>query len=894
MVPDFFARLRTHVTARPDHPVFQYLGPETKDVYTFGTVWVESARLAGHLVDQGVEPGARVGIVMEDGPAWAVCFLGVLSAGCIAVPFDTQHPTNTLARLIEHAGCQLILSSPAIETKLEEAQRALSRRAASLIVASAASPGAWLIAASTRGGNDAWQSSSASAFHHPVRARGLDDPLAILYTSGTTGDPKGVVLTGRNVFRNVDETLKIIQVYPTDHMLSVLPLYHTLALVISLVVPLFAGFTVSFLNVLEPQRILKAFRDEGITIFVCVPQFFYLMHRRILREVEQSGWLVRFLFRRMLGVSRMVHKNLGINAGRIFFRSVHKPFGSDLRLFGVGGARFEPAVQTNLENLGFPFVQAYGMTETAALITVAPPVGNEIGSVGRPLPHVNIAIDRPNAEGIGEVIVRGENIMQGYWKNPEATAEALKDGWLHTGDSGYISPRGYLHLTGRTKDVIVLSSGKNVNPEEVEHHYAERCPEIKEICVLGVADDSQEGREKLHAVVVPDFDYLRKRKIVNSADATRFAIENASQGLPTYQRVNSYEIRREPLPRTTTRKIRRFQLAEEIRSGREREAKPSAGSSATPSTAAERTIYAAIRGMKRSADIRPEMNLELDLGFDSLERVELLSSLQESFGVQLSDEQLSAVLTVEDLVGLLEDRATGAERQDAAVSWPEILRKPLRPEDERKLREILRRRPGMELFLYVAARFATLLSKALFRFRVGGMENLPADYPFLICPNHLSYLDVCFLVMALPWRVVRRQFFLGYTNFFESGLLGFIGRRIKVIPVDPDRALRQSLRLGAEGLRGSTVLIVFPEGERSIDGTLKSFRKGPAILATELAVPVVPVGIRGTFEVWPRGRSRLRLHPVSIRFGAPVVPAPGEAAEDFNARLYAAVKGLLD
>ncbi len=894
MVPDFFARLQSHVTARPEHPAFQSLGTQAKDVYTFGTVWVESARLAAHLVDQGLEPGARVGIVMEDGPVWAICFLGVLSAGCVAVPFDTQHPADALAHLFEHAGCRLIVLSPAMEAKLEDAQARLSERVASLTVSSAPSPGAWSIPAS-EGGTGAGPSCSSHSCQNPVRARMPDDPLAILYTSGTTGDPKGVVLTSRNVFRNIDEALKIIQVFPADHMLSVLPLYHALALLINLVVPLFAGFTVSFLNVLEPQRILKAFRDEGITIFVCVPQFFYLMQRRILREVEQSSWLVRFLFPRLLSVSALAKRTLRINAGKFFFRSVHKPFGSRLRLFGVGGARFDPASQAMLENVGFPFIQAYGMTETAALITVTPPSGNETGSVGRPLPHVQVQIDRPNAEGIGEVIVRGENIMQGYWKNPEATATTLADGWLHTGDSGYISPRGFLHLTGRSKDVIVLSSGKNVNPEEVEHHYSERCPEIKEICVLGIEDQSEERREILHAVVVPDFDYLRQRQIVNSADMIRFAIENASQELPTYKRVNSYEIRREALPRTTTRKIRRFQLAEEIRTRQAgKEAQPPATPPPAPRTATERTVYATIRGMKRSAEARPEMNLELDLGFDSLERVELLSSLQESFGVQLADEQLSTVLTVEDLIELFENHAKGAEQQEAAVSWPEILRKPLRAEDERKMREILRRRPGMELFLYLAARCATLLSKALFRFRVGGMENLPADYPFLICPNHLSYVDVCFLVMALPWRVVRRQFFLGYTNFFESGLLGFIGRRIKVIPVDPDRALRQSLRLGAEGLRRSSVLIVFPEGERSIDGTLKIFRKGPAILATELGVPVVPVGIRGTFEVWPRGRNRLRLHPVSIQFGPPLVPVAGEAAEDFNARLQAAVKGLLE
>lgn len=893
MTADLFTRFQAHVAARPGQPAFQLLGPGAKDVYTFGTVWLESARLAGHLIDQGLEPGDRVGIVMEDGPVWGICFLAILSAGCVVVPFDPQNPTGALAHLFEHAGCRLILVSPSTRGRVEEAQAGAWTGLPSVTVSDTPSPGAWAVCASVDG--DSHTTDCESRGPNPLRPRSPDDLLAILYTSGTTGDPKGVVLTSRNVLRNVDEALKIIQVYPTDHMLSVLPLYHALALIISLVVPLFAGFTVSFLSVLEPQRILKAFRDEGITIFVCVPQFFYLMHRRILREVEQASWPTRFLFRRLFSVSRMLKRTLGVNAGRLFFRSVHKPFGPGLRLFGVGGARFDPAVQATLETLGFPFIQAYGMTETAALVTVAPQAGNEAGSVGRPLPHVQVAIDRPNAEGVGEVVVRGESITQGYWRNAEATAAALVDGWLHTGDSGYISPRGFLHLTGRSKDIIVLSSGKNIDPEEIEHQYAGQCPEIKEICVLGVPDQSEEGRERLHAVIVPDFDYLRSRQIVNSADMIRFVIENVSQRLPTYKRVNSYEIRREPLPRTTTRKIRRFQLAQEIRD-RQATGKPASQDPAGPEprSATERAVFATIRGMKQSAVVRPEMNLELDLGFDSLERVELLSSLQDRFRVQFSDEQLSALLTVQDLVELLEDRAQGAEQPDAATSWSEILRRPLRSDDERTMRVILRQRPVSERVIYVTGRIAALAAKLFFRFRVKGIENLPDDYPFLICPNHLSYLDAVFLVIALPWRVVRRQFFLGYTNYFESGLLGFLGRRLKVLPVDPDRALRQALRLGAEGLRRSLVLIVYPEGERSIDGTLKTFRKGPSILATELGVPVIPVGIKGTFEAWPRGRKRPRLHPVSLEFGAPLAPAAGEAVEDFNARLYDAVKHLLD
>jgi long-chain acyl-CoA synthetase len=488
------------------------------------------------------------------------------------------------------------------------------------------------------------------------------------------------------------------------------------------------------------------------------------------------------------------------------------------------------------------------------------------------------------------VLVRGENVMQGYHNNPEATAEAIRDGWLHTGDLGCIDRRGYLHITGRKKDVIVLSSGKNIYPEEIEKFYQSASPFIKEICVVGVPDTATgDGGEKLHAVVVPDFERLKSELASSAYDAVRWELETLSERLPPYKRVLSLEIRKAPLPLTTTRKIKRFQVQQEVL---DRAAKPAAADSA-PATPVEERLFALIRAVKDAPAINPSMNLELDLGFTSLERVELLSAIQEAFGARLPDEEAAKIHTVAELAGAVERLQGGAAAggEEALISWREILHSPLDAEEARLVREVLRHRPVAEPAAWLVAHVIRAVSWALFRLRAEGLKNLP-EPPFLLCPNHASFVDAFLLFGLLPSRALRNTFFIGDRSYFKGPVLSTLGSWVKVVTVGADRGVRSSLRLAAEGLGRGMILCVFPEGERTIDGELKAFRKGPAILATELGVPVVPVGIRGSYEVWHRGSSRFRLHPVTYVFGEPLDPA-GKSADAFNAELREAVAKLL-
>jgi long-chain acyl-CoA synthetase len=885
MALDFFERLKRNVAAHPEEPAIVNLGSDRKELITYGQIQDEVKKISVFLRNSGVTAGSKVGILMENHPRWGLAFLAGQSAGATIVPLDVLHQPDTLAYLVDHSECEFLFCSEKQLPTLEQIQSTRPEPLPAVVIGSSGNQ--------YREWNQLLEQANHDDAPLPLVVRDLDEPHIIMYTSGTTGNPKGVVLSGRNLYQNIDAALKQVDIGSDDNFLGVLPLYHILALIVNFMAPLYNGARATYLDVLDAQRILKAFREEGITVFVCVPQFYYLLHRRIRQEIARQSWWKRFLFNRLYSLSRTCNRNLNRNPGGYFFSAIHKQFGPQFRLFGAGGARFDPEVVESLNNLGFTLAQAYGMTETAALATMTRGGIEGLGSVGRALPHVEIRISNPNAKGQGEVLIRGENVMLEYFKNPKATAEAIdSDSWLHSGDLGYLDEDGFLYITGRAKDVIVLSSGKNIYPEEIEHFYEQRCQYMKEMCVLGVVDSSTSGgQESLHAIVVPDFEYLKSQQVVNIYDMIRYWIENLSQQLPPHKRVHSFEIRSDPLPRTTTRKIKRFALEQSLEPAPE-PGTPDSSKDWSPESELAKSVVNLIHRIKPGVVVRPEMSLELDLGFDSLERVELMSGLRDTLQVGIHDEEAAELFTVQDVIQAVE--VTGGNDMAGPgigerKSWAAILSEPLSKEDEARVTERLRRRAFVEFLFVLVAKITLFLARILFQLRGEGLENLPKQYPFMICPNHLSFLDAFVVVALLPSRVVKRFFSLGYADYFSSGIVSFLGKLIKTIPVDPDRTLRQALRLAAHGLKSNLVLCVFPEGERSIDGHLKTFRKGPAILATNLRVPVVPVAIKGSYEAWRRGSGSIRLHPIRIKFGPPIEARAGESIDEFNDRLKQAV-----
>jgi long-chain acyl-CoA synthetase len=530
-------------------------------------------------------------------------------------------------------------------------------------------------------------------------------------------------------------------------------------------------------------------------------------------------------------------------------------------------------------------------------------------SVGQALEGVEIRI-APREAGEdarehedGEVLIRGPIVMREYFNRPDATAETLRDGWLYTGDLGRLDADGRLYITGRKKEMIVLASGKNLYPEEIEAHYRE-APVIKELCVLGFNRHDDASGERLHAVIVPDEQVLRERGVVNVQQLVRFELEGRSVHLPPHKRILTYDIWMEPLPRTTTGKIRRHQIEKRLREAvvatdAEGPRALSDEEAAWLETPAHAKAVATIAARTPQSDVRPDANLDLDLALDSMERVELLTLIEQQHGRKVAPEARATIFTVRQLVdAVLAAGATGAAVDATAdpgdhnaQMWEALLNQPSDPDIEAQLR----RSPFWRaLFFYVLIR----MIRPFFRVRGSGQSKLPAKGPFILCPNHQSYLDPFLLLGVVPFRTLRQTFAVGAAEYYQTPIMRRVARWTNVIPVDADSNLESAMRAGATGLRLGKVLVLFPEGERSIDGELKPFRKGAAILSAHLKAPIIPVAMDGLFELWPRSRAFQwqRLLPgkgthIEITFGDSITGVPGKYAEG-TAALRSAVERL--
>jgi long-chain acyl-CoA synthetase len=868
---NFFDQLERHATARPSDLALQTISDAATEPITFRELIDRSRALSRLIHDAGVEAGTRVALLMPNDHHFGVAFLAAASAGAVVVPLDPSQDVVRLGDTIAHAECRLLICSGG--ESFSEQARGIRTRLPELVILDPC-----LIQHEPAG--QPW----------PLTPRDPDSDFLLMYTGGTTGAPKGVRLSLHNVLVTIGDTLDVFPLSASDHVLSILPLFHVMAIQANLLGPLYAGAKTSYLQSRDPQTIVDTFRAQRITAFLCVPMFYYQLHRRIFGEIARQGPARRIVFKVLIKVSRFLQTAVGWNAGRLFFRPVHERFGFQLRGFGVGAARFAPEIARDLHDLGFCFFQGFGMTETSGLATISPMSVKGGLSSGRALKNIEIRIDAPDAQGRGEILLRGGNIMKGYWKDPEATGAALVDGWLRTGDIGHFSGSGDLHIIGRRKEVIVLSSGKNIFPEPLEMWFQSNCPLIQEICIFGLSEE-RTGAERLHALVVPDLPKLRELAIVNIREELSYRIENLSHNLPPHEKLNGFDIRFEPLPRTSSRKLRRFRIQEEF----ERAGKTSlAGHTAPVHCAAESESMAAIVEMvariKPGREIRPGMNLELDLAFDSLERVELLSNIEEAFGLQIAPEQAGGIFTVGDLTALVWDIAPS---QTEWAAWSDILREPLSATERAMADGYLGARPLAAPWFFIVTKLFCLIAKLLLRYRFRASGEWPAEGPLILCANHQSYLDFPLIAGSLPYPVFRRVFTLSTSRLVRSGFQAWFGQTVRAVPIDPDRNLRTALRLAVEGLRRGMVLCVFPEGHRSIDGKIQTFRTGAAIVAVESRAAAIPVGITGTGKVWGRAGKRIRLAPVQVESGAAIRSGPGEDYEAFNQRMRRAVQELV-
>ncbi len=473
--------------------------------------------------------------------------MAVASLGAVLVPLDTQLKSQEIRHILTDSEAVALIATPSFRETVEEATARLAGLKHILPMNNLSA---------------LYETPEPKTLKRQVQ---LDDLAAIIYTSGTTGQSKGVMLSHKNIMSDVDSAYQVFQYDHHDNFISVLPLHHTFEATCGMLVPLYVGATITYAQSLKSRDIINDIRDSRATMMVGVPLLYEKMYQGIVRAVKEKPLLTRMAFSTSNGLVRSIKTITGKRAGGQVFKSLREKAGlSTLRLFVSGGAALSPEVGRGFETLGFQIIQGYGLTESAPVLTINTVDNPDHASVGAPVTCVELKIVDPDANGIGEIAARGPNVMLGYYKNPKATEAAIRDGWLYTGDLGYIDKRGCLYITGRAKNLIVSAAGKNIYPEEVEAQLL-NSQFIAEVLVIG-EQNPQTGREEVHAIIYPSFEALdehaAKHKLtMDTAQIEKIIKEEVRHQcghLADYKRVKHFSLREEEFPKTTTRKIKRY------------------------------------------------------------------------------------------------------------------------------------------------------------------------------------------------------------------------------------------------------------------------------------------------------------------------------------------------
>jgi long-chain acyl-CoA synthetase len=803
-----------------------------------------ASRFARELESRGIGKGDRVLVWGENCPEWVVAFYGCLLRGAVVVPMDSIAAPDFVRRVSAQAEPTLAVvsrqmadhapgtpSGPALI--LESLCETLDRHSGAPYVSVALAP---------------------------------EDPVEIVFTSGTTSEPKGVIISQANILANLHPLEKEIRKYlkwerffHPLRFLNLLPLSHVFGQFLGIFVPQLLGGTVMFIDTLNPTEVISTIRRERISVLAAVPRLIESLSDKIQRDLEATG--TQGDFQRRFAAAQ--GKHFVLRWWR--FRRIHSLLGWKFWAFVSGGAALDRELEEFWRRLAFAVVQGYGLTETTSFVTVNHPFRLGNGSIGKPLAEREIKL----AED-GEILVRGGNVASGYWQGTAPRPVIDPEGWFHTGDRGELDSNGNLYFKGRAKDVIVTSEGMNIFPEDLEAALR-RQPEVRDCVVVGLA---RGGNAEPCAVMI----------LAGEPADPDGIIRRANQSLAGYQQIRRWLIwPDDDFPRSSIHKPKTRVIANAVEA-RLSERSETAAPQGTLAELIERATGRA------AGNLSPQSNLEKDLNLSSLDRVELLSAIEDRYQIDLNESTFAAATTVGELEQML--RQPPASRSDFsyphwAQRWP---------------------MSWIRLSVYYLLSWpATLL---LGYPRVRGRENLQGVRgPVLVVSNHVTYVDIGLILAALPWRI-RHRLAVAMIGERLQGMRrppadsGFFKRIVdrvsyalvvalfNVFPLPQQAGFRGSFAYAGQSVDRGYSVVVFPEGRRTLDGKLAPFRAGVGLLAERLGIPVVPVRIDGLFELKKAGKKVARPGTVKVSIGAPMRFEPGTKPEVFAADLEKRVASL--
>ena len=775
---------------------FSIFGLKTAFVYktryrTISYSYADLLRLvrktASFLHKQGLRKGDHILLYAYNCPQWSVLFLACASLGIVVVPVDFSSLPGFAQTIAQKTKAKAAFFSYMKPLRLKR-----NYLLEDLFFFVEAMPD---------------YSSKTSVLS--------DDLLEIVYTSGTTSDPKGVMITHNNIISNLLAMATAAPVKKNTTVLSILPLSHLFEQTIGFLVPLFFGATIVYSASLKPNALLQAFRDEHITTMVTVPAFLQSLRDAILRTLGPKNTSL------FLGLQRFT-KSLPLQLRRLFFQRVYKKIGHSFSSFVVGGAPLDRSLEDFWESLGVQVLQGYGLTETSPVVSCNTFTTKKPYTVGKVLPGVQVKL---NAEG--EILVKGASVTQGYYANSKKTKESFSNGWYMTGDYGMLDEDGYLVLKGRKKNIILSSSGLNVHPEDIEQVLLQQL-EVKDCCVLGI---ERAGVTTITAVVLPKTPSLHKASL----------LQTINKALAPHQQVQDLVLWREQdFPRTTSLKIKRQEVLAKLDKQK---------TLPTPPTTSNK-LYALLAQVTHQplSKIREHAFLTKDLQLDSLRRVELLSALEDEYGVDIEESSITDKTKVKDIEQLLKT----AQKNNHV---------PLIKEWQLSSPVIFLRMCLQSLLFPLISIFTPL--------RVKGILHL--EKPSILVCNHTSHFDTFTILRTLPFSLRRKVTVAAAADyFFSNWFFSFLSRLIlNAYPFSRTSNVKKSLEATGELLDNGYSILIYPEGTRTVTGHMNPFKVGIGLLASQMQVPLIPLRLDGLFQVLPKNASVPRRSKVTLRIGAP-------------------------
>lgn len=683
-----------------------------------------------------------------------------------------------------------------------------------------------------------------------------ENTALIIYTSGTTGSPKGVMLSFLNILVNIRAVSEEVPIFNDNRRtLILLPLHHVLPLVGTVVMPLYVGGGVAICPSMSGPDIIDTLQRGKIAIMVGVPRLWQTLYGGIKKKIDASA-ITRGLFNLCASINNKA-------VSRFIFQTVHKKMGGRMEFMVSGGAALDREIALGLKTLGFELLEGYGMTEAAPMIAFTRPGDLVPNCVGIPPAAMEIKIVND------EVCAKGPNIMQGYYNRPQETAAVIdKDGFLHTGDLGRIDEKGRIYITGRSKEIIVLSNGKNVQPNEIEYKLEKYDQRVKEAAVV------QDG-DMLRAIIVPQTEWAHNLTDAEVEEALkREVLEPYNLTVTNYKKLMSLYVYRGDLPRTKLEKLKRYMLKDIIKAEAPAVKKEVA---VEEPTFEEYQILKQYIEEEKKITLRSTDHIETDLAFDSLDMVSLEGFIQQTFGTHINTADMPSYKNIEAMAEYIANSKTRMEVKDE--DWHQFLQT-----DSSKL-EL----PHGNRFMAMGCSIIRGFYKAYNHLIIKGTENIPANGPMIIAPNHQSFLDGPLVSATLPTAVMKNAYYYATEEHMQGSLRKAYARNNNIILMERGNLRDSILKLG-EVLKQGKHVVIFPEGRRTHTGELGEFKKTFAILSKELQVPVVPVCIKGAYEALPRSKRFPTSHQIEIEYLPPIYPDSALSYEEIAEQVKQAIQ----